>query len=71
MDDDGSDDVMYFKVLDKFYEVELHCEAEWVSEWSVRKNLPGEISVTNVKEVTPLRIVKEEAVYIQLEIPKK
>jgi hypothetical protein len=71
MDDDGSDDVIYFKVLDKFYEVNLHCEAEWVSEWSVRKNLPGDINVTNVKEVTPLRIVKEEAVYIQLEIPKQ
>jgi hypothetical protein len=71
MDDDGSDDVMYFKVLDKFYEVDLHCEAEWVSDWSVRKNLPGEISVTNVKEVTPIRIVTEEDVYIQLEIPKK
>lgn len=70
MDDDGSDDVMYFKVLDKFYEVDLHCEAEWVSDWSVRKNLPGDISVTKIREVNPIRIVQEEDTYIQLEIPK-
>ena len=71
MDDDGSDDIMYFKVLDKFYEVELHCEAEWVGDWSVRKNLPGDISVTKIKEVIPIRIVQEEDTYIQLEIPKQ
>jgi len=71
MDDDGADDTVYFKVLDKFYAVDIHCEAEWVGDWSVRKNLPGDISVMDFREVTPIRIIQEEDTYIQLEIPKQ
>lgn len=71
LDDEGADDTVYFKVLDKFYAVDIHCEAEWVSDWSCRKNLPGDVNVMDFREVTPIRIIKEEDTYIQLEIPKE
>lgn len=71
LDDDGADDTVYFKVLDKFYEVDIHCEAEWVSDWSCRKNLPGDVNVMDFREITPIKIIIEEDTYIQLEIPKQ
>jgi len=70
MDDEGADDTLYFKVGDKFYKVEIHCEAEWVGDWSVRKNLPGDISVISVEEILNYKVQEEKKEYITLEIPK-
>ena len=58
MDDDGEDDTLYYKVGDKFYEVEIHCEADWVGDWSVRANLPGDVSVVSIKEIENFEIVE-------------
>lgn len=66
LDDEGADETVVFKIGDNFYEVDLHCEAEWVGDWSVRKNLPGELSVTSVKEIKKYEIQSEGDGYIEL-----
>lgn len=71
LDDSGADDVVYFKVEDKFYEVEIHCEAEWVGDWSVRKNLPGDVSATKITELTKYKVKKATNKGITLEIARK
>ena len=71
MDDDGEDATVYFKVGDKFYKVEIHCEADWVGDWSVRKNLPGNVNVESIKEVSVYTVRKDEGDYILIDIPKK
>ena len=73
LEDSGADNIFYFKVGDKFYEVNVHCTAEWCSEWSMRKNIPGDISATSIKELTTYEIVKYEnkGNYYILRIPKK
>lgn len=67
--DKGVDDIDYYKVGDKIYEVSLHCEAEWVGDWSVRENLPGEVSLVSVLEITDFEILKDEGNYILIQIP--
>lgn len=49
--DEGVDRTIYVKIGDKIYEVKLHCEAEWVGDWSVRKNLPGDVSIISITEI--------------------
>jgi hypothetical protein len=71
LDDSGADATVYFKGMDKFYKVELHCKAEWVGDWSVRKNIPGDVSVTKITELTNYTIKAEEETYIYLDIPNK
>ena len=51
MDDDGADYEYYIMIGEKAFEVIVHCDAEWVGDWSVRKNLPGEISVSKITEL--------------------
>jgi hypothetical protein len=68
MSDDGGDDVEYHKVGDKIYKVSLHCEAEWVGDWSVRKNLPGAVTVTDIKEIKNFKIIKTEKSYITIKL---
>ncbi len=55
--DNGADDIIYFMIANKLYEVEIHCESEWCSDWSVRANLPGNVSVTSVTEKTDYEII--------------
>lgn len=59
MDDDGDDGVNYFLIENKLYMVELHCEAEWIGDWSVRKNLPGRVSVTEITEIPSFEIIED------------
>jgi len=66
LDDDGADETIVFKIGDNFYEVDLHCEAEWVGEWSVRKNLPGKVSVSAVREIKNFKIEKEADNYFEI-----
>lgn len=66
LDDEGADETMVFKIGDAFYEVDVHCEAEWVGDWSVRKNLPGEVSIEAIREIKSFKIEKEEKDYIEL-----
>jgi len=70
LSDDGADDVEYHKVGDKIYEVSLHCEAEWVPDYSVRKNLPGDVSITEIKEITDFKIIKKESYCLRIQIKK-
>ena len=51
IDDDGEDIEEYMLVNDRLYLVQLHCTAEWVSDWSVRKNLPGDVTQHGFKEI--------------------
>lgn len=57
LDDDGADDIIYFMIANKLYEVEIHCEAEWCSDWSVRANLPSTVSVKSITEKTDYEII--------------
>lgn len=67
--DEGVDKIDYYKVGDKLYEIELHCSAEWVSDWSVRKNLPGDVSIGEIKEVKDFTISADYGDYIVISIP--
>jgi hypothetical protein len=49
--DDGSDFDEYLKIGGKVFLVDIHCKADWCGDWSVRANLPGELSVTGIKEI--------------------
>ena len=49
--DGGVNKTIYVKVGPKIWEVQVHCESEWVGDWSVRKNLPGDAHVNSMKEV--------------------
>ena len=51
IDDEGVDYEYFIMVGDKVFQVDVHCKAEWVGDWSVRKNLPGEVSVVNITEL--------------------
>jgi hypothetical protein len=51
MPDEGLDDDFYVMVGDKVYKIEVHCEANWVGDWSVRKNLPGDVTINDFNEV--------------------
>lgn len=66
LDDEGADVTNVFKIGDAFYEVDLHCEANWVGDWSVRKNLPGDVSVEAMREIKKFKIEKETEDYIEL-----
>lgn len=66
MDDSGEDTEDYFKVGGKIYEVKLHCEANWVGDWSVRKNLPGEITMISFKELTDYTVKYDRGDYIEI-----
>jgi hypothetical protein len=68
IDDDGADTIEYFKVGDKIFEVDLHCEAEWVGDWSVRKNLPGDVSITDFNEITDFTILEEDENYLLIKL---
>ena len=35
--DSGIDLDFYLKIGDRYYQVTIHFEAEWISDWSVRK----------------------------------
>lgn len=56
--DEGVSITELFLVGDKLYSVDLDCEAEWVGDWSVRKNLPGERSITRVEEVPSFELLE-------------
>ena len=66
LDDDGATETMVFKIGESFYEIDLHCEAEWVGDWSVRKNLPGDLSVLDVREIKEFTIEEQTKDYIEL-----
>lgn len=66
LDDSGADETMVFKIGDAFYEVDLHCKAEWIGDWSVRQNVPGEVTVESVREIKSFEIKKESEGSIEL-----
>ena len=66
LDDEGADETLVFKIGDCFYEIDLHCDAEWVGDWSVRKNLPGKVSVEAVREIKEFQIESETEGCIEL-----
>jgi hypothetical protein len=68
--DEGSDDVEYHKIGDRIYELSLHCEAEWIGDWSVRANVPGEITITSLREITDFEVIEARDSYITLRIRK-
>jgi hypothetical protein len=57
--DEGADTEELFKIGDKLYNVKLHCEAEWCGDWSVRANLAGDISITEIEEITDYEVLQE------------
>jgi len=52
LDDEGQNYYEVLKINGTFYKAELICEAEWVGDWSVRKNLPGQSTVIELFEIT-------------------
>lgn len=59
LDDSGADETVVFKVGEQFYEVDLHCTAKWIGDWSVRKNLPGKISIEDIREIKEFEMEKD------------
>lgn len=49
--DEGVTGTFYIKYGDKFYELEIHCGAEWIGDWSVRANVPSGTNIKSVKEI--------------------
>jgi hypothetical protein len=66
LDDNGEDKVFIFKIGDNFYEVDIHCSANWVGDFSVRKNLPGDLSIVSIKEIKEYTIISSGDNYINL-----
>lgn len=62
--DEGDDLEEYIMIGDKLYLGDIHCEAEWVGDWSVRKNLPGEISVTKITEIKNFEVIEVKEGYV-------
>lgn len=69
MSDNGADDIEYHQVGEKVYKISLHCKAEWIGDWSVRKNLPGNVSVTEIEEIKDFKIKKKESYANIIQIP--
>ena len=68
LDDDGADINDYYMIGDKLYDVELHCEAEWCGDWSVRANLPGEVTVVTIREITHFEILEKNKKSIMIKL---
>jgi hypothetical protein len=68
IDDDGETVDELFLVGDKLYRVSIHCEAEWVSDWSVRKNLPGDYSIESIEEIENFEIIERIENYAKFKI---
>lgn len=68
IDDDGADLTEFVLVNDKLYSVDFHCEAEWISDWSVRANVPGDVSVEKVTEITSFEILEKEKGWAKVKI---
>lgn len=66
--DAGVDAIKYIIIGNNLYEVELHCTAEWVGDWSVRKNLPGKVSVTEITKIKSFEISKEYTDWAEIKI---
>jgi hypothetical protein len=66
--DEGLEDVIYVKVGDKFYEVEIACDAEWIGDWSVRANVVGDVSINSFKEIEEYEIVSSDKYSITIKI---
>lgn len=66
--DEGIDENFYYMVGEKLYMVELHCDAEWCGDWSVRANLPGDVSVSTITEIEHFEILnkKKNSVTVKL-----
>ena len=61
--DEGSTEILYAKCGDKYYELEVHCDAEWVGDWSVRANVTGSASVKSVKEIK-CKVLNEDEIQL-------
>ena len=66
--DDGVDGEEYFLIDGKLYLVSLHCEANWVGDWSVRKNLPGDVNITNFYEIKDFDVIEKIGESIRIKI---
>ena len=58
--DGGVNKIEYFKVGNKIFAVKLHCESQWVGDWSVRQNLPGRVSVVSIKEIVDYELLVDK-----------
>jgi len=61
--DGGASCIQYIRIGVNLYEVSLHCEADWCGDWSVRANLVGDISVTNIKEIKSFEVIEDHGDY--------
>lgn len=50
--DGGVDYDRLVKVNDKFYHVEVNSGAEWIGEWSMRKNVAGDATINKLFLIT-------------------
>ena len=66
--DEGVQDTEYYLIGDNLYEVELHCDAEWIGDWSVRANVPSTVSVIKVTQITDFSFIIREDEYAQIKL---
>jgi len=67
--DEGADETDYYKIGDRIYEVEVHAEAEWYGEWSMRCNMPSDVSLVSFKEITDFKIKETGDGWLTISIP--
>ena len=63
--DEGDDFYTYWKINDLYYEIIIHCYAEWISEWSARKNVIGDISLLSFKEIINYEIISDSRIKLK------
>ena len=61
--DEGVTEIFYAKYGDKYYELEIHCGAEWIGDWSVRANVPSDTTIKSVKEIQ-CKVLNEDEIQL-------
>ena len=57
--DKGFDFEIYYIIKSELYKVSLHCDVEWVGDYSVRKNLPENVSIISITKIENFEIIKD------------
>jgi hypothetical protein len=58
----------FVMVGDKLFKLKVHCSAEWCGDWSLRCNLPDEITVTSITQIKKFDVIENKSDYIMVKI---
>lgn len=68
--DEGETIDDFVMVGNKLYKIKIHCSAQWYGDWSLRCNLPDEISVTETTKIKDFEVIDgdKEKGYINVKL---